>query len=122
MKDTIKNSIIGAFAIFGFISLISSYTKNKELSSSVVIDNSNFEMHKLENNTLMIFDKQNGIVSYEKITENYLSEYVEISGKIQVNVDYFPSIRIDDKANTLYLNQGTGTQYGDPWKFKNESY
>jgi hypothetical protein len=27
MKDTIKNSIIGAFAIFGFVALISSYSE-----------------------------------------------------------------------------------------------
>ena len=84
MKDTIKNSIIGAFAIFGFITLISSYTENKELSSSVVIDNSNFEMHKLENNTLMIFNKQNGEVSYDKTKESFMSEDVEVSGSIQV--------------------------------------
>ena len=36
MKDTIKNSIIGAFAIFGFISLISSFTEYKELNNSLV--------------------------------------------------------------------------------------
>ena len=85
MKDTIKNSIIGAFAIFGFISLISSYTENKELSSSVVIDNSNFEMHKLENNTLMIFNKQNGEVSYDKTKESFMTEYVEVSGTLRIS-------------------------------------
>ena len=84
MKDTIKNSIIGAFAIFGFITLISSYTENKELSSSVVIDNSNFEMHKLENNTLMIFNKQNGEVSYDNTKESFMSEDVIVSGSVSV--------------------------------------
>tara|TARA_R110001599_G_scaffold342070_1_gene563477 strand:- start:319 stop:606 length:288 start_codon:yes stop_codon:yes gene_type:complete len=84
MKDTIKNSIIGAFAIFGFITLISSYTENKELSSSVVIDNSNFEMHKLENNTLMIFNKQNGEVSYDKTKESFMYEDVKVSGKLGI--------------------------------------
>ena len=79
MKDTIKNSIIGAFAIFGFITLISSYTENKELSSSVVIDNSNFEMHKLKNNTLMIFNKQNGEVSYKEVEGNYVNETYDVN-------------------------------------------
>ena len=84
MKDTIKNSIIGAFAIFGFITLISSYTENKELSSSVVIDNSNFEMHKLENNTFMIFNKQNGEVSYDKTKDSFMGEDVYISGELGI--------------------------------------
>ena len=87
MKDTIKNSIIGAFAIFGFISLISSYTENKELSSSVIIDNSNFELHKLENNTLMIFNKQNGEVSYDKTKESFMTENVDISGSLYIKQD-----------------------------------
>ena len=85
MKDTIKNSIIGAFAIFGFVSLISSYTENKEINKSVFIDNSNYEMHKLKNNTLMIFNKKNGEIFYKETAEPFINEDVKISGSLTLN-------------------------------------
>ena len=69
-----------------------------------------------------IVDKKTGKISYEKITENYISEQVEVSGTIDIDIDRFPDIRFDKSANTLYLKQGDGTQYGTPCRFKNEGY
>ena len=55
MKDTIKNSIIGAFAIFGFVALISSSntapTPNGENKFELMVSNTTYSAYVLNKQT-----------------------------------------------------------------------
>tara|TARA_B100000965_G_C19581392_1_gene753718 strand:- start:2078 stop:2359 length:282 start_codon:yes stop_codon:yes gene_type:complete len=63
MKDTIKNSIIGAFAIFGFVALISSSN-----TAPTVIQDGKPESHVWEVITYKESSVLDGIVMYNKAT------------------------------------------------------
>ena len=63
MKDTIKNSLIGAFAIFGFVALISSSN-----TAPTVIHEGTAESHVWEVVTYQETSVLEGIVMYNKAT------------------------------------------------------
>ena len=67
MKDTIKNSIVGGLAIFGLITIISGASPKNYYSENVSVDNLKFEMHKMEDGKVMVFNKENGELEYKKV-------------------------------------------------------
>jgi hypothetical protein len=74
MKDTIKNSIIGAFAIFGLVALISS----SNTAPTVIHEGSNtpeshvWEMNRPEGSSYgYLFNKQTGEVRKYSATSKY---------------------------------------------------
>ena len=86
MKN-IKDIIIGIFAVIGFAAILTGFT-NSTLETNKV--NSNvFEMHKMEDNKIMIFNKYNGEINYKKVEGNYAQEYVNIDGTLTLNSGFF---------------------------------
>ena len=74
MKDTIKNSIIGAFAIFGFVALISS----SNTATTVIHEGSNTpESHVWEMSAgggdAFLFNKQTGEVRIYDVASRYFT-------------------------------------------------
>ena len=70
MKDTIKNSIIGAFAIFGFVALISS-------SNTAPIPNDEYKFELMVSNTTYaayVLNKQTGEVKFYNDGKEKLKE------------------------------------------------
>ena len=84
MKTTIKNSVIGALALFGLFAIISGATSKENNSKNVFIDNANFEMHKMEDGKIMVFNKENGEVEYKKINGEFAVE--------SISIDSWPSL------------------------------
>ena len=72
----LKDLFITAFAAFGLFSIISSFT-NVPLESNNIVSPI-YEMHKMEDSKIMIFNKQNGEVSYKEVEGNYATELVEV--------------------------------------------
>tara|TARA_B100001248_G_C26995664_1_gene281042 strand:+ start:231 stop:443 length:213 start_codon:yes stop_codon:yes gene_type:complete len=70
MKDTMKNSIIGAFAIFGFITLISSSN-----NSPTPNDENKFEL-QVSNTTYCayVLNKQTGDVKFYKEGKKFIKK------------------------------------------------
>ena len=79
----LKDLLITALAAFGLFSIISSFT-NVPLESNNIIPPI-YEMHKMEENNIMIFNKQNGEVTYKEVEGNYATEDVDISGTLKIN-------------------------------------
>ena len=83
----LKDLFITAFALFGLFSIISSFT-NVPLESNEAITPI-YEMHKMEDSKIMIFNKQNGEVSYKEVEGNYATEDVDISGSLKIDSGFF---------------------------------
>ena len=83
MKDTFKNSIIGALALFGLFAIISGANSKNYYSENVSVDNLKFEMHKMEDGKVMVFNKENGELEYKKVDgEFYDAVYqLQITGE-----------------------------------------
>ena len=73
----LKDLLITAFAAFGLFSIITSFT-NVPLESNNIIPPI-YEMHKMEESKIMIFNKQNGEVTYKEVEGNYAQDYVTLS-------------------------------------------
>ena len=98
MKDTIKNSIIGAFAIFGFISLISSFTENKELNNSLVSE-SLIGKYQLQINPTITDNSTNGYVVIDTETGD-IYEYEQVWDESSAEMrDFYTKNEIVLKAN-----------------------
>ena len=78
----LKDLFITAFAVFGLFSIISSFTNVPKKSNNIV--STIYEMHKMEDSTIMIFNKQNGEISYKEVEGDYAIE------RITVDVDSWP--------------------------------
>jgi len=48
-----------------------------------------YEMHKMEDAKIMIFNKYNGEVEYKELEGDYATENMHISGKLQLNTGFF---------------------------------
>ena len=76
MKDTIKNSMVGGLALFGLITIISGASPKNYYSENVSVNNLKFEMHKMEDGKVMVFNKENGELEYKNVDgEFYDAEY-----------------------------------------------
>lgn len=78
----LKDLFITAFAAFGLFSIISSFTNVPLESNKTVFPI--YEMHKMEDSKIMIFNKQNGVVSYKKVEGDYAIE------RVNIDVDSWP--------------------------------
>ena len=83
----LKDLLITAFAAFGLFSIISSFTNVPLESNKTVFPI--YEMHKMEDSKIMIFNKQNGEVTYKEVEGNYATEDVDISGTLKINSGFF---------------------------------
>ena len=80
MKDTIKNSIIGAFAIFGFVALISSSNN----APTVIHEGSNTpESHVWE---LHLHNSLAAYISINKVTGEVRNHDIKLKGKTETMV------------------------------------
>ena len=79
----LKDLLITAFGAFGLFSIISSFT-NVPLESNNIVSPI-YEMHKMEDSKIMIFNKQNGEVTYKEVEGDYATEDVDISGTLKIN-------------------------------------
>ena len=75
----LKDLFITAFAAFGLFSIISSFTNVPLESNEAIIPV--YEMHKMEDSKIMIFNKQNGEVSYKEVEGNYVIETYDVNLK-----------------------------------------
>ena len=82
----LKDLLITALAAFGLFSIISSFTNVPLESNEAIIPV--YEMHKMENSKIMIFNKQNGEVTYKKVEGNYaISDvYLHTPGYLDVKM------------------------------------
>ena len=78
MKDTLKNSMVGGLALFGLITIISGASPKNYYSENVSVDNLKYEMHKMEDGKVMVFNKENGELEYKKIEGELLYETYEL--------------------------------------------
>ena len=87
----LKDLFITAFALFGFLTVISSFTNISDERNDFNVPV--YEMHKMKNSKIMIFNKQNGEITYKEIDGDYASDAVDVYlqswpfGDLDVSID-----------------------------------
>lgn len=87
----LKDLFITAFALFGFLTVISSFTNISDERNDFNVPV--YEMHKMKNSKIMIFNKQNGEITYKEIDGDYASDAVDVYlqswplSDLDVNID-----------------------------------
>ena len=87
----LKDFFITAFALFGFFTVISSFTNVSDERNDFNVPV--YEMHKMKNSKIMIFNKQNGEITYKEIDGDYASDAVDVFlqswpfGDLDVSID-----------------------------------
>jgi len=72
----LKDLFITAFALFGFLTVISSFTNISDERNDFNVPV--YEMHKMKNSKIMIFNKQNGEITYKEIDGDYASDAIDV--------------------------------------------
>lgn len=89
MNSKLKDILLYSFAAIGVFSLFIAATNDSLKSYETTT--SNFEMHKMENNKILVFNKNNGDIIYKEIEGDYAIEEVsvDVTGTLKLNSGFF---------------------------------